>query len=149
MNDFHKNMGTYLDIKRNGPKRSQRKRQSDREPLLRQVKTIIRQVFRTFRIFLRRIKAFFGADHELDLNSLHQDVFIIERDEKRSTVFWRQFKTLFKHIEREKTTPTIMKNHLLDKKERLKNHPSQTSPKYQPEDVDMSKIEDIIKNNSL
>ena len=146
--NFHKNLGNYLDVKRNGPKSSSRRKRANREPIMRVIGVHVRQFFRKVKLLMRKTKAFFGADHELDLNSLHQDVFVIERDEKRSTVFWRQVKRLFRTVTFEKKMPTIMKNHIFDKKECMRNKNNPT-PSAQPEDVDMSKIDDIIKNNSL
>ena len=148
--DFHKSMDNYLDVRRNGPRSSSRKRK-EKDPISRIIMARVRQIRRKLRIIFKKLVAFFGADHELDLNTLNHDVFVIERDEPTHKVFWRQFKSLFKQVEKQIKAPIVMHNHLFQKKERLRNEQYRTSSKKQdlPEDVDMSKVNEVIKNNSL
>ena len=153
--DFHKSMGNYIDVKRNGPMTKSRRRTKEREPLMRILFSNLRRIRRKLRLIWRKTKAFFGADHEVDLNSLHQDVFVIERDESPGKVFWRQLKSLFQKFsltETEKKAPVIMKNHIFETKERLRNKSRGVSKKRtvkEEQDVDVEKINDIIRNNAL
>jgi hypothetical protein len=117
---FNKDLSSYLDAKSNG------KPLKNNSPILKKKLNLnpmrfVRSIVRKIRWTIRRIKAFIRGDHTINLSGLGRDIFVIKYEDTPIGKF----------------TIALKKKFTKKKKE------------VEPQDIDITKVQETIRNNPL